>query len=47
MEDYPPIDFVAAAWIKSQQPKPISEQAATLGLPHKKGKVIKRGDLSR
>ncbi len=47
MEEYPPIDFMAAAWMKGQEPKPIREQIDSVGFPHKKGKVIKRGDIGR
>jgi hypothetical protein len=47
MEMYPPIDFVAAGWLKANKPKPFSEQAASAGLPLTKGKVKKRGDIGR
>lgn len=47
MEDLPPIDVLGAAWLNSMKPKPIGEQAGSAGLPYKKGKVKKRGDISR
>jgi hypothetical protein len=43
----PPANFVAAAWVNGQKPKPLAEQIGSLGLPSKKGKVRKRGDISR
>jgi hypothetical protein len=46
MNEFPPIDFVAAAWVQSQKPKPLAEQTGSLGMPVKKGKVLKRGDIS-
>jgi len=46
MEQYPPVDFVAAAFVRKNAPKPIGEQASSAGLPYRKGKVKKRGDLS-
>ncbi len=46
MEEYPPIDFLAAGWIKANKPKPIAEQVGASGLPYKKGMVKKRGNLS-
>jgi hypothetical protein len=47
MDEYPPIDVLGAAWLNSQKPKPIGEQASNAGLPVKKGKVRKRGDIGR
>jgi hypothetical protein len=47
MEQYPPVDIVVAGWLKAQAPKPIGEQAGGAGLPVRKGKVIKRGDIRR
>jgi hypothetical protein len=47
MKKFPPIDIIAAGYLKAQEPKPIGEQAASSGLPYKKGKVKKRGDISR
>ncbi len=46
MELYPPLDFVAAALMRKEAPKPIAEQIGSLGFPVKKGKVKKRGNIS-
>ncbi|QOR55533.1 MAG: hypothetical protein UMS36scaffold28_23 [Phage 59_13] len=47
MQDIPPVDIVVGAWIQQQKPKPLAEQARSAGLPVKKGKVKRRGNLSR
>jgi hypothetical protein len=47
MKVMPPANFVAAAWINAQKPKPLSEQIGSLGLPSKKGRVRKHGDIRR
>ncbi len=46
MEEYPPVDFLAAAFLAKNKPKPLAEQIGSLGFPRKRGKV-KRGDISR
>ena len=47
MSEQPPVDFVVAGWLKAKAPKTLSEQASLAGLPVKKGKVKKRGNISR
>jgi hypothetical protein len=47
MDTYPPIDFIGAAWIKKNAPKPIAEGIGQLGIRPRKGKVRKRGNISR
>lgn len=47
MQTDPPVDFIAAAWLKAQMPKPFAgDEAYSAGLPVKRGKV-KRGDIRR
>jgi len=46
MEEYPPVDFVAAAMVRKNAPKPIGEMIGSAGIPVKRGKV-KRGDIGR
>ncbi len=47
MNDYPPIDFLAAAFVAQNKPKPMDQQIGGMGFPRKRGKVKKSGDISR
>lgn len=47
IEANPPIDLIAGALLKGQQPKTLSQQASAAGIPVKKGKVRRYGDKRR
>ena len=47
IEAQPPVDFVVAAFLKANGPKPLMQQVSASGLPVTKGKVKRYGDKRR
>lgn len=47
MDALPPIGFFGAALIKKNEPPKIEEGIKRTGVRVRKGKVMKRGDISR
>jgi hypothetical protein len=46
-EEMPPGNIAVGQLLKPQKATPIGEALAKAGLPVRKGRVIKRGDISR